>query len=285
MDARKTLEKLRSEWNGCEKCELGVRRKELHAIDDQEEHRMVFGEGRVGGVMFIGDTPDKEESPVGRPFVGQAGSLLRKVLSRIGFDARNAYFTNLVMCRSCEPALDQATGMPRMRKRGNKPPLPLYRDLPPLPVHILACKERLHEQIYLVDPVLIVSVGSLATEHLLGHSFAVTMKHGTVEEIEIEGASYLPSLTEKRGAWVRKWGHPTTAPVEKNRVRYLVLPTFDPGFVLKTIADRDPKHSAFSQFVNDLKKVKNIFDRHLQETQGVVAPAAPPDITDDEQFT
>jgi uracil-DNA glycosylase len=285
MDARKTLARLRSDWDECEKCELGVRRKELHGMDDIEEHRMVFGDGHPGGVMFVGDTPDKEEDPVGKPFVGQSGSLLRKVLTRIGFDMRFSYMTNLVLCRSCEPAIDQATGMPRFKRRGNKPPLPLYRDLPPLPSHIFACKPRLHEEIYLVDPVIIVAVGSLAAEHLLGHSFALTLRHGEVEEIELDGNSFVPSLTEKRNAWVRKWGPPTVAPVEKNKVRYLVLPTYDPSFVLKYIADRDPKHSIFSQFVNDLKKVKNIFDRHMQETQGVVAPAAPPEITEDEQFT
>src|SRR5215510_5893847 len=64
----------------------------------------VFGEGPPDArVVFVGEVPGDEEDLQGRPFVGPAGKLLRRVLEEIGLDAREAYFTNVVKHFKWEP--------------------------------------------------------------------------------------------------------------------------------------------------------------------------------------
>lgn len=261
-DVRKSLPQLQAEWAACTRCDLGVRRLEVGG-------KFVFGEGTPRGVLFVGEGPGVEEEVNGRPFVGASGKLLRDVLAKIGLQEH--YITNLVACRSCSLALD-GNGDPIVRTRGfgkNARREPLYRDEPPTTPQWRACLARLHEEIYLVDPVLIVGLGNTASTALRATHTTITKDRGESFQIPIPGAAYVPALTEKKQEWARRRGGVTELPVRQNEVRYLFLPTFHPAYVLRKIADRGPD-SPFRQFVADLRKAATIYERYMEYAFGVL---------------
>lgn len=261
-DIRKSLERLRLEWEDCVKCDLGKRRLSV-------EGSFVFGEGLKNCIMFIGEGPGKDEEIHGRPFIGRSGTLLRKVLDKLNFTEH--YITNLVACRSCVPATD-GTGQPIFKKDyRTKQMLPLMRDEPPLPMQIEACLPRLHEEIYLVDPVLIVAVGGTAAKTLIGKSLSITDHdvHGNPFEISIPGAGFKTVRTDKKGAWVRKVGGKVAMPIETSSVRYLCIPTLHPAYVLRTAADQSAD-STVMQFARDIQKAVQIYERYMYEMHGVM---------------
>jgi DNA polymerase len=252
----KTLEKLWDEWSTCTRCELGQRRQEVGG-------HFVAGEGQERGVLFVGEGPGTEEEQTGRPFVGRSGQVLRQALSKIGLD--HYYLTNLVACRSCEPVLDRQTGevlLKEDRRTGRK--LPMIVDKPPPPLSIVACRERLLEEIYLVDPILIVTLGAEAAEAVLGRTVSITRERGVPEQIEIPGRLFRPSLTDKKKTWLRKTQGLLRAPVERSGVTYLVLPTIHPAFVLRRGADQGTLSPA-AQFGKDLRRARDVYDRYLVE--------------------
>jgi uracil-DNA glycosylase len=253
-DARKTLAQLRKEWEGCTKCELGQRRQATSGS-------FVFGEGRTRGIMLIGEGPGRTEEQEGRPFIGKSGEILRRLLTH--WKISDVYLTNLVTCRSCSPVLD-ADGLPRIGR--NK--MPMFRDEAPLPTHMEACRQRLIEEIYLVDPVVIVSLGGKAAEALLQKPVTITRDRGQEKHIEIPGASWRATFTEKRGAWLRKVGGQLVAPVEENTVTYLLIPTLHPAYVLREIHNDQPENP-FRQFASDIKKAVKIYERYMLEVHGV----------------
>lgn len=256
-DARNTLEQLRSDWESCRKCSLGQRR-------EAENGAFVFGEGRPGGLMFVGEGPGWREERDGRPFIGKSGSILRRALSKFKIDDI-AYISNVVACRSCEQATD-GTGQPIFRThKGTK--IPQWKDVSPPKPAVDACMPRLHEEIYLVDPVLVVTLGVPAAEALLGRSVKITKERGAPQHFSIPGAAWLPSLTEKKGVW-RKDAEGKLV-VEQNQVRYLLLPTLHPAHVLRMISDRG-ENSPFKQFMSDLRTATKIYERYMLEIYGHV---------------
>jgi uracil-DNA glycosylase len=271
VDARKSLDVLHEEWKDCTKCELGTRRKEVNG-------QFVFGEGSPRGILFIGEGPGKVEEQEGRPFVGPSGKILRAVLEIFKF--KQFYITNIVACRSCSPVLNP-DGTPVIKKYGQRPAQPIYRDEPPTPRQIEACMSRLHEQIYLLDPVLIVSLGAPATEALVGRPVAITQERGKERHITIPGASYKASLTNKRKACLRKINGKLTAPVEPNQVRYLLIPTLHPAFVARRLDDRGPK-SPIRQFAYDIRKAIRVYERYMFEVFDGIEHQIQNDVTDEQ---
>jgi len=255
-DARKSLGELRAEWADCTRCDLGVRRQNMNGS-------FVFGEGTKGTIMFIGDGPGESEEEEGRPFVGRSGELLRKVMSRLKFN--DYYITNIVTCRSCDAVLDDQ-GQPRFRRgRGRGPALPLYRDQPPTPAQWKTCLSRLYEEIYLVDPKIIVSLGNTAAEALLGRSITITRDRGQEVTIKVPGAGFDASLTEKKQIWYRRVNGQLVNPVTQSTVDYLLIPTLHPTYVLRMIGDLHPEKSPFAQFTKDLRKTLKIYEHYMQE--------------------
>ncbi len=108
-------------------------------------HHVVFGEGAEDAkIMFVGEGPGEMEDNSGRPFVGRAGQLLTKIIENVFEIARqNVYIANIVKCRP--PA--------------NRVPTPEEANL---------CKPYLLRQIELVDPQIIVSLGSTSYKYLTG---------------------------------------------------------------------------------------------------------------------
>jgi uracil-DNA glycosylase len=104
----------------------------------------VPGEGNPQAKLFlVGEGPGGTEDAQGRPFVGQAGNLLNGILEAIGVPRDSVYITNIVKCRP-----------PQNRK--------------PLPDEIAACIPYLHRQIEIVQPKVILAMGSTAGEAMLG---------------------------------------------------------------------------------------------------------------------
>lgn len=256
VDARKPLHVLNNEWSKCRACELGARREAVGG-------NFVFGEGVSRGILFVGEGPGVNEEEEGHPFVGKSGALLREVLQRLKF--QDYYFTNLVSCRSCEPVLDQATGQPVIRKpsRSSAGGV-LMKDTVPLPSQIAACRQRLVEQIYIIDPVLIVAVGSTAAEHLLGKPVSITRERGTFHECSIPGASFRPVLTDKKQVWGRKVHGEYVLPTETNEVRYTALLTLHPSFVLRKGMDKG-RDSPLRLFAADVRLAVKVYERYVSE--------------------
>lgn len=255
VDARRTLDMVREEWDSCRRCSLGQRR-------ETEKGAFVFGEGAPNGIMFVGEGPGWQEERDGRPFLGKSGNLLRRALSVLGIDDVS-YITNVVACRSCEHATDNL-GIPIFReRRGVK--LPQWKDVSPPTPAVEACLPRLQEEIYLVDPVVVVTLGTPAGESLLSRSVRITKERGVPQQFSIPGAAWMPSLTEKTRTWRRDANKKLI--VEPNEVRYLLVPTLHPAYVLRTIADRGAG-SPFRQFMGDLKNATKIYERYMLEVHG-----------------
>ncbi|MBF0356761.1 MAG: uracil-DNA glycosylase [Alphaproteobacteria bacterium] len=139
----KTLDALREALEALEGCALKTTATQL-----------VFADGNPDAkVMFVGEAPGADEDRIGRPFVGQAGRLLDKMLASIGLDRSNAYITNLLP----------------WRPPGNRTPTPqeVAQLLPFLERHI-----------ELADPQLLVLLGGTAAQAVLAHSEGITKLRG-----------------------------------------------------------------------------------------------------------
>ncbi|MCD6113852.1 MAG: uracil-DNA glycosylase [Thermoprotei archaeon] len=124
-----TWEKIVREIKECKKCRLHKYRK-----------NPVPGEGSLNAkIMFIGEAPGAKEDEQGRPFVGAAGKLLTTLLESIGLKRENVFITNVVKCRP-----------------------PHNRD--PLDDEISACLPYLVEQINIIKPRIIVTLGRISTK-------------------------------------------------------------------------------------------------------------------------
>jgi DNA polymerase len=118
----------------CTRCRLSEKR-----------NKVVFGEGGARSrVMFVGEAPGAEEDRTGRPFVGQAGKLLDRMILAMGLDRDRVYIANVVKCRP-----------------------PDNRD--PKDAEIAACSPFLDRQIELIRPEVIIALGRFAANRLTGN--------------------------------------------------------------------------------------------------------------------
>ncbi len=126
--------------------------------------QVVYGVGRRNAkLMFIGEAPGEHEDEQGEPFVGPAGRLLNTTLCEIGVPRGEVYITNVVKCR------------PTKVVKGRPP-----SNRPPSTDEIEACADWLNEQVRLVNPKLIVSLGVPATSRVLGRKVLMREMHGEV---------------------------------------------------------------------------------------------------------
>lgn len=277
-DYRRSLNILREEWESCTKCDLGEQRVDVNG-------KFVFGEG-VGarGIMFIGEGPGQTEEEIGRPFVGPSGEILRDAIEALHIT--NYYITNVVACRSCAQGIG-SDGQPLFRtNRTTGIQTPWIKDQPPTNPQMLACTPRLLEEIYLVDPYLIVALGSEASKALLGSAFSsITKDHGNAKEMLVPGAWFVPALTAKKKAWLRKIKGQYIMPTLRHQVRYWVMPTFHPSFVLRNHADQRVGN-VLDLFMQDLKKARSTYNRYMLEVHQInmtEADSTPSDVLPGEQ--
>jgi len=138
----------------------------------RERRQTVSGEGVIDPlVMVIGEGPGGEEDRIGRPFVGRAGQYLDRWLAAIGLDRKtNCFIGNIVKCRP-----------------------PGNRD--PLPKEAAACLPYLKQQIDILKPRAILTLGRIATQILCGRSEGIGRLRG--KDLDYQGipvvATYHPS--------------------------------------------------------------------------------------------
>jgi uracil-DNA glycosylase len=219
--------------------------------------------------MFIGEGPGRDEEAEGRPFIGRSGQVLRNLLAKL--EITNVYITNVVACRSCGQQYD-GEGNPRTRKNfetGEQEPD--IRDQAPLPVQMQTCLPRLYEEIYLVDPILIVALGGPAVETLTGKPGRVLAESGVIQTITIPGAGYRPNLTEKKRVWVRKVRGTMIMPVDQNTVSYSMMTLVHPAYVLRKRKD-ERVGSPVEIFLAGIKKAADLYERHILDVHGDAAP-------------
>jgi uracil-DNA glycosylase len=249
----KDLDDLELEWEDCASCDLGIHRQAVGGS-------FVFGEGDKGGILFVGEGPGATEERKGRPFVGRSGQVFRNVIENVGLS--QYYLTNTVCCRSCVQATDAVGNLLFNYHNGKE--TPRFKDRPPLKPHLNACSARLHEQIYLIDPVVIVALGAKAVEALTGRPISITKERGVTREVEIPGVWEVPVLTEKKKVWARKHKGVIHCPTRQNTIRYLLLPTLRPSYVSQKLEDKGHR-SPLRQFAKDIKTAEDIRVKYLQE--------------------
>lgn len=172
-ERRSALEELAAEASSCTRCRLSEGRKTV-----------VFGSGDPNAdLMFIGEGPGAEEDRQGLPFVGPAGQLLTKIIRAIELEREQVYICNVVKCR---------------------PP----RNRDPQPDEVAACRSYLEGQIRLVRPKLIVALGRVAAQTLLGTDQSLGRMRGVWHEIlgvpvrvTYHPAALLRQASYKRPTW------------------------------------------------------------------------------------
>lgn len=136
-------------------------KKEMEADENSPlygEANLVFGEGNAAAeVMFIGEAPGFHEDRLVRPFVGQAGKLLDKLLEMIKWPRESVYITNILKRRP-----------------------PENRD--PLPQEIEKYKPYLTRQIEIIDPKLIVALGRFSMAYFLPDA-KISRDHGKLFQV------------------------------------------------------------------------------------------------------
>jgi DNA polymerase len=103
--------------------------------------------------VFVGEGPGREEDRAGKPFVGEAGGLLTRIIKAMGLTREEVYICNVVKCRP-----------------------PKNRD--PRAEEIQACLPFLRRQIELIDPKVICTLGRVAGRGLLGREFSMSRDRG-----------------------------------------------------------------------------------------------------------
>jgi uracil-DNA glycosylase len=143
-----TLESIREQIGDCTRCKLHRGRKNI-----------VFGEGDPKAkLVFVGEGPGVEEDQQGRPFVGAAGQLLTDIIVK-GMKIRreDVYICNIVKCRPPE-------------------------NRNPEPDEVEACIGFVKAQIHSIKPKVIVTLGNVPTQNLLGTKQGITRMRGTWQE-------------------------------------------------------------------------------------------------------
>ncbi|MBT6331479.1 MAG: uracil-DNA glycosylase [Gammaproteobacteria bacterium] len=159
----------------CKKCNLYKTR-----------NNTVFGEGSHNSdIMIIGEAPGKEEDDSGKPFIGRAGKLLTEFLKSISLDRRSVFITNTVKCRPPENRNPEMT-------------------------EIKSCSDYLDQQIAFIKPRVLVLLGKIAANRMLGEDKPISelrLKKFFVEKYDIpwivfyHPAYILRSPLQKKKVW------------------------------------------------------------------------------------
>lgn len=173
------LQQLASDMQNCTRCDLA-----------QGRNNLVFGVGNPQAkLMLIGEGPGQDEDAQGIPFVGRAGQLLDRILAAIDLSREEVYIANVVKCRP-----------------------PSNRN--PSRQEAVACLPYLYRQIELINPRIIVLLGSVALQNLINPD---------------------ARITKMRGQWLES----------KSGIK--IMPTFHPAAVLRDPSKRRPVWEDFQR--------------------------------------
>lgn len=202
-ESRRRLDELRARYE----------RDAPHQHFVTDHHSIVFGEGDpCARLMFVGEAPGAEEDRTGRPFVGPAGQLLNKMITAMGFAREQVYIANVLKTR---------------------PP----NNATPTTEEIEICAPYLFEQIGIIGPEAIVTLGLPASRALLNTS---------------------DSMGRMRGRWANFLPPP---PYDARPIP--VMPTYHPAFLLRSYT---PENRA--KVWSDLKLVMDRLGLAAPKTQG-----------------
>ncbi len=180
-DRSAAMAAIRERAQVCQKCPHLVRSRT----------QVVFGVGSLEAeLMFVGEAPGADEDRLGEPFVGRAGQLLTRIITAMNLSRETVYIANILKCRPDLPA----GGF------GNRPPRPEEME---------TCLPYLVSQVEIIQPKVIVALGSTAVLGLLGIK---------------------PTMGSIRGRWQQFRGIP-------------VLPTFHPSYLLRAEDGPDRGHA------------------------------------------
>ncbi len=168
-----SLSELNSLICDCKKCQLGATR-----------NKFVFGVGNPNAhAMLIGEAPGADEDKQGEPFVGRAGKLLNDILKAVKLKRDDVYIANILKCRP----------------PGNRDPQPNEME---------TCIPYLHKQIELIKPKIILCLGRVAANGLLGKKLSLSDLRQNIYEFNgikvlatYHPAALLRNPNWKRGCW------------------------------------------------------------------------------------
>jgi DNA polymerase len=127
--------------------------------------QVVFGEGpRDARMVLVGEQPGDREDIEGAPFVGPAGRVLDDALESAGIDRSTVYVTNAVKHFRFEPR-----GKRRLHKTPSR-------------TEVVACVPWLAAELVAIEPEILVLMGAVAAQSLLGARFSVTRQRGVVPD-------------------------------------------------------------------------------------------------------
>ncbi len=156
-DGDEELKSLRAVIGDCRRCRLSEGRRNI-----------VFGEGPPhAALMFIGEGPGRDEDIQGRPFVGDAGKLLTKLIAKMGMKREDVYIANIIKCRP-----------------------PLNRN--PQEDEIAACLPFVEKQIEIISPSVIVCLGKVSAHALLGTDIPISRLRGAF--LQYRGIPVMPTF-------------------------------------------------------------------------------------------
>ena len=160
LDKSVLLKKLEKEINEIKECEL-----------KKNSNNLVFSDGDFNSpVMIVGEGPGQREDELGKPFVGEAGLLLNKMLNAINIDRNKIYITNVVNFR------------PPNNRKPEKSEINRY-------------SYYLRKHISIINPKILILLGSTAMESLLGSNVKISKIRGTWKEIIINDKVYNSIVT------------------------------------------------------------------------------------------
>ena len=165
----------KSQQPGEIKLQLENLKKQIAEIDacDLKNHanQLVFSDGNFRSkIMLVGEGPGQKEDEIGKPFMGDAGKLLNKMLAAIDIKRESIYITNVVNYRP-----------PNNRK--------------PTTAEINKYSKFLYEHISIINPKILIIMGGTAMESLIGNNFKISKERGIWKDIIIKGKTYLSIVT------------------------------------------------------------------------------------------
>ena len=159
-DKKILLKKLKDKISTISECKL-----------KNNSNNIVFNDGNINSpIMLIGEAPGQKEDELSKPFVGEAGSLLNKMLSAINLDRKDLYITNVVNYR---PPLNRKPDSNEIRRYS----------------------EFLLEHVDIINPKIIILLGSTAMEAFFGSNLKISKERGIWKEMLIKDKTFLTMVT------------------------------------------------------------------------------------------
>ena len=159
-DKKILLKKLKDKISTISECKL-----------KNNSNNIVFNDGNINSpIMLIGEAPGQKEDELSKPFVGEAGSLLNKMLSAINLNRKDLYITNVVNYR------------PPLNRKPDSNEIKRY-------------SEFLLEHVDIIKPKIIILLGSTAMEAFFGSNLKISKERGIWKEILIKDKTFLTMVT------------------------------------------------------------------------------------------